>query len=133
MATHLRYIVKMNGDYYKGTLARRLLSNAVGKACKTKDELIAAAKLLEIPLYIFREPKRLKRERSRYCKFCYEYGLPGPKVAKKVGAARQPYAGGLGGLNGAINQQFGFAAARAGGGGPDFCAIMAKNIQNYLG
>jgi len=83
MASHIRYVVKCGGGWYGGTDVLKVLSQYRGLPVKTRKEVIEAAQILHTPLWILREPRRIKVSRSRYKKICQALGL-GKKVKKQV-------------------------------------------------
>jgi hypothetical protein len=83
MASHIRYVVKCGGGWYGGKDVFNVLASYRGLPVKTRKEVIEAAQILHTPLWILREPRRIKVSRSRYKKICQALGL-GKKVKKQV-------------------------------------------------
>lgn len=90
MASRVRYIIRAGGNYYIGSDARVRLEQITGLPMKSREAVVAAAKLLNLPVWVFREPRRIAYERSRYKGICHYFGIgkakrkPKPAVAENA-------------------------------------------------
>jgi hypothetical protein len=119
MASRLRYLLRYGGEYLVGTRAKAVLS--VFGPCKTLAEIKAAAAKVNGKVWVFREPRKVSRSRSRYKKICNYYGLGSPK--KKIKLAPNHPGGNHVGNHPPVGQP---VAA------PDYAVQFQQHVQQYV-
>lgn len=87
MSSRIRYIIQYDGGFFAGQRAKYWLEQYVAGCTKSLGEMKQAASLAPAKLWVFREPRGIRRSRSRYMKFCQMVGLlpKKKKPAKPMG------------------------------------------------
>jgi len=109
MASHKRYLMKLGGSFYAGSKIKQRLINClnVPNAIETQDDLIKAVTKVGGQLWIFREPRVVKRSRSRYQKICHYYGLGKDRNEEEAVLHLKQVLAQQGGLHGRANRNNG--------------------------
>lgn len=76
MSSKIRYVAKIAGSYMYGAYVLQKLAAYSCTTVKTREDAIRAARLVPgTILWVFQEPRRLKKKLSRYQKLCACLGL----------------------------------------------------------
>lgn len=89
MSSRVRYVMELDGGYYAGHMVLRVLRKKAeslplpsiyGVDLNGRTNIIKAAKSVGAKIWVIREPRKLKRNRSRYKQICHQYALNPPRL-----------------------------------------------------
>jgi hypothetical protein len=86
MSSRVRYIVKLNDGWYGGVNALNYLQaySHIGPKVRTMAQAVAAANEIGAKIWVFREPRKVAFNRSRYKRLCQHFGIGKRKYKKPV-------------------------------------------------
>lgn len=88
MSSRIRYVLAFNGGHSTGSVAITTLA-AYGPV-ETLDDLKRTARVANARIYLFREPRRIKKARSRYKRLCNALGIRAKQKPCRIEERPQP-------------------------------------------